>query len=85
MSYSLEQLRTCSKSELIDAHDRLAKSTSVGISYYLDEISRRDAQEVNDSMLKLTKSMHHYTMAMTVMTFVMLVATVVNVIIALCK
>lgn len=76
MSYTYEKLRRVSDEELIWQHDESAKHTVVGISYFLDELARRDAQKVNNSMLKCTKWI-------TAMTAVMLLATIANVVIAI--
>lgn len=76
MSYTYEKLRRVSDEELIRQHDESAKHTVVGISYFLDELARRDAQKVNNSMLKCTKWI-------TAMTAVMLLATIANVVIAI--
>ncbi|MEC4183307.1 hypothetical protein VJ918_00615 [Adlercreutzia sp. R21] len=76
MSLTYRELRKISDEELIDQHDKEAKYTVVGTSYYLEELARRDSQRVNDSMLRCTKWI-------TVMTAVMLLATVVNVFLAL--
>lgn len=72
MSYSYKELRQVSDEELIRQHDAAAQHTAVGTAYYQEELARRDAQRVNDSMLKCTKWI-------TVMTAVMLLATIINV------
>ena len=41
MSYLLAELRKQGDEQLVQEHDELAKSTSVGIQYYLDELDRR--------------------------------------------
>ncbi len=43
MSYTLHALREASDEELIERHDRLAVDTQVEVSYYLEELARRDA------------------------------------------
>lgn len=75
MSYTYEQLRRISDNELIKQHDACAKNTGAGVSYYLEELSRRDANRINESMLK-------YTKWVTAMTAVMLLATIANICIA---
>lgn len=76
MSLTYRELRKISDDELIDQHDKESKYTVVGTGYYLEELARRDSQRVNDSMLRCTRWI-------TVMTAVMLLATVANVLIAL--
>jgi hypothetical protein len=43
MSYPIHKLRALSEQELIDQHDAQAQHTIVGISYFLDELRRREA------------------------------------------
>lgn len=76
MSLTYRELREISDEELIHQHDIESEHTVVGTNYYLEELARRDAQRVNDSMLRCTKWI-------TVMTAVMLLATVVNVLVAI--
>lgn len=78
VSYSYKDLRDLSDEELIDAHDSASKNVVPGVSYFLDELSRRESGRVNASMLRCTKWI-------TVMTAVMLVCTVINVVIAVIK
>lgn len=78
LSYSYEQLCQMEDNELIKQHDEKAEFTVVGINYFLEELARRDAQRVNNSMLKCTKWI-------TIMTAVMLLATLVNVILAIIR
>ncbi|MDP2929740.1 MAG: hypothetical protein Q8O01_06760 [Candidatus Omnitrophota bacterium] len=66
MSKKLVELRSMPLEELIGEHDKAAEHTFVGINYYLDEISRRDTEKATNKI--------------TAMTFVMMVATIVNVI-----
>lgn len=42
MTFSLAELRTTPDEELINRHDELAKTTGAGVSYYLEELARRD-------------------------------------------
>ena len=74
MSHSYDELRSLSDDELIKAHDDLAKSTLVGISYYLEEL----AGKINASMLRFTRWI-------TAMTAVMLFATIANIVVAVLK
>lgn len=76
MSESIKELRDISYEKLIEKHDSHAKSTVVGVDFYLKEISRRD-QEMQ------TKAMLRYTKWITLMTLIMTVSTIINVIIAI--
>lgn len=72
---SFDELSAMTDDELKCRFDDLAKNTTVGTAFYLDEINRGAASKINDSMLQ-------YTKWMTRMTGVMLVLTIVNVLIA---
>ncbi|HJG62209.1 MAG TPA: hypothetical protein K8W21_04415 [Enorma massiliensis] len=72
---SFDELSEMTDDELKRRFDDLAKNTIVGTAFYLDEINRRAASKINDSMLQCTKWM-------TCMTGVMLILTIANVIIA---
>lgn len=69
---NLEQLRRMPKSNLIKEHDKQAKKTVVGINYYLDELKRREQMEY-------TNSIRRYTIAIAIMTLVMLGSTIINI------
>ena len=73
MSFSLEELRSTDRSELIRLHDHLARNTAVGVNYYLEELHRRDQDARTAVMVRLTK-------VMAGMTAAILVATVINVV-----
>ena len=72
MALTLSDLRSLTDDELVERHDIQAKSTVVGIQYYLDELSRRHQEQQTKSMLRFTKWI-------TVMTVVITVATLANV------
>ncbi len=73
MSLSLKALRELSDEDLVSFHDGVAIHTSVGATYYLDEIYRRDQD-------KQTKVMQQYTKQMLNLTYVVTVLTVINVV-----
>lgn len=76
MSMSYKELTQLSDEELIEQYDKQANSTCVGLSYYTEEIARRRNEKSNKLMVNLT-------IAITVMTAVMLVSTIINVIVAI--
>ena len=49
------ELRAASDAELIEAHDRMARITVVGTSYYLDELNRRENERLDKSIRRLTR------------------------------
>ena len=76
MSMSYKELTQLTDEELIRQYDKQASSTSVGLNYYTEEIARRRNEKSNKLMVNLM-------IAITVMTAVMLVSTIINVIIAI--
>jgi hypothetical protein len=72
---SISELRKLSDTELINTHDRLGINTQLGIGYYIEELARRDQSRQTERMLGLTKWI-------TVLTFVVTLATIVNLVIA---
>src|SRR5436190_18650685 len=54
MAHSLEELRSLPDEELVRLHDHLAQNTSTGVSYYLTELARRDADRQGARMVDLT-------------------------------
>ena len=72
MAQSLSGLRSLTDDELVKKHDDQAKTTVVGIQYYLDELNRRYQERQTKSMLRFTKHI-------AVMTLVVTLATLINV------
>ncbi len=58
MSRNLKDLHNASDEDLIREHDDRAKHTSVGISYYIDELNRRSQERVESSMYELATKSH---------------------------
>ena len=71
MSETIAKLREMSEAELIRLHDEHASHTVVGTAHYLAELSRRDQQRANAEMLR-------HTRAMTLMTIVITIATIIS-------
>jgi hypothetical protein len=82
MAQTFEDLRNTSTEELKNRYDQIAGSTIVGLSFYREEIARRDAEAQNQLMLDFTKQVRDMTVAITVMTAVVLVLTILNVCLA---
>ncbi len=61
--------------ELIRRHDNAAQTTQVGVSFYLQEIARRDAEHQVAAMLRLTRWI-------AVMTGVVTISTILNFLLA---
>lgn len=72
----LKELRNMKDDILVSAHDQNAKDITVlGISYYLEELARRDQS-------RQTKQMLEYTRWIVRMTAIVTIATIINVIVA---
>ena len=79
MAKALRELRGMSQEELVSEHDSISEHTVIGLNYYLAELSRRDAEAANNTMLKLTKQMRDFTaviLALTVLNVLMFVGSV---------
>jgi len=72
MAPTIEQLRAMTTEQLMNEHDSHAQSTVVGISYYLDEIARRQQASQTEAMLSYTKQVR-------TMTGIITIATIINV------
>jgi len=75
MSHNVEELRALPVEELIARHDAVAQSTSVGVSYYLEELARRDAAQAQVRMLGLTEEVARLTRVIAGLTIAMAVLT----------
>jgi hypothetical protein len=75
MADSYEELSKLTIEVLKQRYDRIATSTQEGLSL----IARREADAQNRAMLAFTKHVRDMTIAITVMTAVVLALTVLNV------
>jgi len=71
MAHSLRELRSLPDDELIIRHDHAAESTTTGVSYYLNELARRETDRATQTMLRCTY-------AITFMSAVMMVASLIS-------
>lgn len=74
MSHTIKDLRALSDVEIIELHDQEAGRTSVGVNFYLDELSRRET-------LAAMKSAHRLSMAAIALSTVGTLAAVLALII----
>ncbi len=70
MDPSYGQLREMDDEQLITSHDRSAKNASLGLSYYLDELRRREADPQTQSMVEATITIERWTKRVTILTAV---------------
>lgn len=73
MALKYEQLERLSLRDLKRAYDLSTENTVVGVSFYREEIARREADELNKRLSALTAQMRN-------MTFVIVVLTVINIV-----
>jgi hypothetical protein len=71
----IAELRRMSDDAVIAAHDQISEQGQPGVSYYLDELARRGQLRQDEAMLR-------YTRHIDWMTFVMTIATIINVVVA---
>ncbi|MGX9989526.1 hypothetical protein ACS4RR_009960 [Rhizobium sp. Z1P35] len=79
MAESYEALSKLSVNDLKKSYDSIATSTAVGLNFYREEIARREADAQNKTMLAFTKQVRDMTIAITVMTLLVLALTVFNI------
>ncbi|MDP9357182.1 MAG: hypothetical protein M3R02_18230 [Chloroflexota bacterium] len=72
-----------SDEQLVAAHDRLAKDTVLGISYFLDELRRRAADRQTQRMVELTMAIERLTRVVTLLTGVSVVLSILALLVAL--
>lgn len=70
MSHTYKELRGMRRDKLIEEHDNQAKSAQPSVSYYLEEIYRRDQEESTNSMLCFTRRIYWLTVIITVATMI---------------
>lgn len=56
MAPKLNRLRELTDEEIVEAHDGLAPNTSVGLNYYLDELTRREFARTSEAALTEARS-----------------------------
>jgi hypothetical protein len=74
---SYDEFRGRSIEDLKKSYDRIAKTTSPGLSFYREEIARRESELLNHQMLSMTKHMRNMTIAISILTLVNVVAVLV--------
>ncbi|AOF89660.1 hypothetical protein [Sinorhizobium sp. RAC02] len=79
MAQTYAELRQTPTEDLIKQYDNTAKFTSPGLQFLRDEISRRESEAQNQRMLDFTKHVRDMTIAITVMTAIVLILTVINI------
>lgn len=79
MSFPWQQLKTLSDEELVECHDREARSTGVGINFYLAELRHRDLKRLAESQQRTAESMERMTKWITRLTIIIAVLTVANI------
>jgi len=61
MSHKLAELQSMPMEQLIREHDEQTKNTTMGVTYYLDEIRRRQAKDQGDQMDRMTQTIRTFT------------------------
>lgn len=76
MVSSYKELSELSREELIEKFDYSAPSTSLGVSFYRQELRHRDEEEFSRNMQRLTRIICWLTAVVTVLTAVNVVAII---------
>ncbi|MBB2921284.1 hypothetical protein [Cellulomonas cellasea] len=77
MSLPLKDLHALSLEELERRHDEAAENTFVGISYYLDEVRRREQLAVMRSSERLARASFRLSLLSAILAGVAAVAAVI--------
>lgn len=75
MTHSYAQLAALSNDQLIEEYDRVAGRTEVGLSFIREELWRRDIQQQNERLERMTNHIRLMTAAITVLTIVNVIAS----------
>ncbi|TYL51042.1 hypothetical protein [Agromyces mariniharenae] len=70
MGYSIERLRGMTDDELVAEHDHVAKSTQVGVNYYLDELDRRSRDRATVAANRLARNSFWLSVVGTVLSVI---------------
>jgi hypothetical protein len=74
-----KDLHKLTKEELEAKYDQVAKNTTAGLSFYREELARREAEEQNQRMLKMTQQMKNLTIAITILTVINVVVIFIQI------
>jgi hypothetical protein len=85
MSAKLKVIDEMTLDEIIKNYDDEAPYSSGGISFWLDVYNNKKNELVMDEQKKINKQMLSYTKAMTFMTIIVLVATLINLYVVIIK
>lgn len=78
MALTLKEMKALSDEEFEKRYDSIAQYTTEALNTYTFELQRRENEKTN-------KTMRKWTIAIGIMTAVMLLATIGNVIITVCR
>jgi hypothetical protein len=76
MITSYEALRNLTDEELVQAFDDTAPNTQLGLSFFREELARRENALQYNNMLSLTKQMRGMTIIITVLTIINVIVVV---------
>jgi hypothetical protein len=77
MAHTLKELRAMSEEKLIEEHDAIASTTSfnnVGLTYYHDELKRREQDRQTATIIKYTRLMLFLTICIALLTIINVIA-----------
>ncbi|WP_438855710.1 hypothetical protein [Agromyces sp. M3QZ16-3] len=79
MSYTIERLRSLSDDELISEHDSMARSTVVGVEYFLEELDRRSRERSTVAANRLARNSFWLSVISTAIAIAALVVAIAKV------
>lgn len=85
MSAKIEDIEKMSIEDVIKNHDKEAVNTVVGVSFWLEIYNNKKNELLVEEQRKLNKQMLLYTKAMTIMTVIVVAATIATLVITLAR
>lgn len=83
MAHSYAELSNTPDNDLIAEHDKLARNTCPGVSYYLDELRRRENDTLCREMHSLNVQIASMTRRIEVLTWIAAICAVISVVVTL--
>jgi hypothetical protein len=85
MQYTYENTRSLPTERLIEIYDARSAQTDPGLSFFREEIHRREQQQMEHRILELTNSMATMTRRIEIATYIAVACGIVSLCIAVFK
>jgi hypothetical protein len=78
VSYSIADLRAMSDEQLIGEHDEVARTTSMGTAYFVDELERRSRERSTAASNRLARASFILSIVSTLIAVVAIVVSLIH-------